>query len=62
MSRSHVVTSSELQSLRDLELMTKATVETTPVAANASTSCIAARFTATARSSRSIDTTGPATT
>jgi uncharacterized protein (DUF58 family) len=27
MSRSHVVTSSELQSLRDLELMTKATVE-----------------------------------
>src|SRR5215207_7552629 len=27
MSRSHVVTSSELQSLRDLELMTQATVE-----------------------------------
>jgi uncharacterized protein (DUF58 family) len=27
MSRPHVVTSSELQSLRDLELMTKATVE-----------------------------------
>src|SRR5215213_9878113 len=27
MSRSHVVTSTELQSLRDLELMTKATVE-----------------------------------
>src|SRR5688500_645787 len=27
MSRSHVVTSSELQSLRDLELMTRATVE-----------------------------------
>jgi hypothetical protein len=27
MSRAHVVTSSELQSLRDLELLTRATVE-----------------------------------